>query len=762
MKTTEKVAITFDCVQYSYKPKEIVGTIKWRMRPQAMTIPELADNCIHGTTFAPGVLKKDKNDKTKNGMNDDSWVQQRLFGLDIDEGMTIEEGIAKCKELNIMPVFMYTSFNHSDEHHKYRIVFCNNETLFDGDKCDKLQSILMKIFGYTDPHCVDRSRIFFGGKQLIYTDYEAEIDADAIIEKYKDIPVVVSKKKNSIGKIKSGQKLFLTVSNKDTSNHTAKIEAIKRLDVQAMRALLGFSVDEHNYDISEEDKTIVKLELTHRGLNDIDTFIYNLDEGLKDFVEMFQADTIYNMDKGYLDIDDKYQEIFPLTDLAYRYLIAPIKDKYDKNIKIILLFSYIYILDKVMENETQDERSLGGEIKLNTGITSPTKLEMASVNSNKTIFTSEDDLYAYIRKIDLHEFLGIPNSGKISCLFPEHEDNNPSAGVFMLEDETQVYHCFGCGVSRTILFLVQKLSGCNHRQAVEFIKVVYGLELQKSEFVQQAEENIKASLRVLDGDLSVNYPDTYTVSKTRLSDLRSILSYMLIHLSDNMKVDDQPYWFLSGKNINEIIDTKSQKRGTTSITLFCLLDMLEKMDESRIPKEVLNQAKTIKKKYGFKNYTNFFTVNAYGEELLEGSEKKAKVLRDHNTYLSTLNRDAVLRLFGQETADKVFPQYKSLNKQGTKKEADELTAEIGIAIMELIALQDYATFEDVCEKLKPYHKVEAIRRQFQNSLYEILQSYDLKYIQTNAETKAKYDVDTKGHNKSYPKIIVRNENKEEE
>lgn len=41
--------------------------------------------------------------------------------------------------------------------------------------------------------------------------------------------------------------------------------------------------------------------------------------------------------------------------------------------------------------------------------------------------------------------------GKCNCPFPDHNDQNASFFVRQMEDETWVYHCFGCGRSGTII-----------------------------------------------------------------------------------------------------------------------------------------------------------------------------------------------------------------------------------------------------------------------------------------------------------------------
>lgn len=126
----------------------------------------------------PGVLH--------GGMKADNWVQQQLFGLDFDNGMCIDEAYNKVISLGIVPCFMYTTFSHKEEYHKFRMIFCNDTVITDGSVRDRLQATLMGAVGGIDEVCFNRDRLFFGGKggEVSYSSYNSRINADAVIEKY--------------------------------------------------------------------------------------------------------------------------------------------------------------------------------------------------------------------------------------------------------------------------------------------------------------------------------------------------------------------------------------------------------------------------------------------------------------------------------------------------------------------------------------------------------------------------------------------------
>lgn len=132
-----KVKCTFSSLRFKNKPDSGgARKVQFDLKPTNITIKDLSDALVHGASFRPGVLYgRSKND----------WKEQQLYGLDFDHNTTIEEKYNKAMMLGIKPCFMYTTFSHSEEEHKFRMVFCNNKVITDGNYRDKLQATLMGI-----------------------------------------------------------------------------------------------------------------------------------------------------------------------------------------------------------------------------------------------------------------------------------------------------------------------------------------------------------------------------------------------------------------------------------------------------------------------------------------------------------------------------------------------------------------------------------------------------------------------------------------
>jgi hypothetical protein len=152
-----------DTTKYNKKPQGYeVGKITNSLNETEIEIHELANKLVEGCTFRPSFL---------NGNKETNWLQQQLFALDFDDGTTIEEELKKCEELKVYPCFGYTSFSHKEHHHKFRLVFCTDEVIYDYEIAKKFQLVLMNIFSNCDKKCTNLNRLYFGGKKLIYEKY---------------------------------------------------------------------------------------------------------------------------------------------------------------------------------------------------------------------------------------------------------------------------------------------------------------------------------------------------------------------------------------------------------------------------------------------------------------------------------------------------------------------------------------------------------------------------------------------------------------
>lgn len=245
------------------------GWVQKSLTQVNITIENLADALVHGASFKPGVLT--------GGNKAENWIEQQLFGLDFDDGIRIEEAYNKVVSLGITPCFMYTTFSHKEEHHKFRMIFCNDTVITDGNIRDKLQATLMGIIGGIDEVCFNRDRLFFGGKghTVLYPDYDTRINAESIIEKYwnDDFEQYISNAKPKSKKKKDStaagikNKATDTVKERPTYENL-NVKAIKEHDIEYLRKVLAH--DPIEFENKNEFWDYIYSELDIAELIDID------------------------------------------------------------------------------------------------------------------------------------------------------------------------------------------------------------------------------------------------------------------------------------------------------------------------------------------------------------------------------------------------------------------------------------------------------------------------------------------------------------
>ena len=265
----ERIKCMYFNHRFTEKPQgSQCGWVQKSLTQADITIENLADALVNGASFKPAVLV--------GGNKAENWYQQQLFGLDFDDGIRTEEAYNKVISLGIIPCFMYATFSHKEEHHKFRMIFCNDSVITDGTIRDRLQATLMGVIGGIDEVCFNRDRLFFGGKGqvVLHPDYNARINAESIIEKYwnDDYEQHISnakpknKKKTAAATAKSKDKVGTDKEYQTYEN--LNVKAIKEHDVEYLRKVLAHEPIE--FENKNEFWDYIYSELDIAELIDID------------------------------------------------------------------------------------------------------------------------------------------------------------------------------------------------------------------------------------------------------------------------------------------------------------------------------------------------------------------------------------------------------------------------------------------------------------------------------------------------------------
>ncbi len=258
-----------------------------------------------------------------------------------------------------------------------------------------------------------------------------------------------------------------------------------------------------------------------------------------------------NSDDEYIEIED--------SDNEYDTDLSPVE--------VLIVISLISIFATVVHHKLKSPKGdLGvSNNKESYSITYPNPPPIKHSNSEsentivsdiepeKHIFKCRNDLYKYItQEIDLTDYLGI-DSKKVYCILPEHEDNDPSAHVYTNENGMQFYKCFGCGKARNIIGITEHLSGCKRSEAIEFIKNVYDLELNESDWTKQQKQLMIECANYLDTDEFKNeFPELYKLIRTRKSHIKLMLLHFSEMVNEDMQIEGKPFFFSSYPKLMEV------------------------------------------------------------------------------------------------------------------------------------------------------------------------------------------------------------------
>jgi hypothetical protein len=175
----------------------------------AGTVQELAEDVVrpNSKTWCPAVFSQGGVRANKY------WASQQVFALDFDSGITPDKVLARCEEYRIFPAFMYSSFSDTKEARKFRVVFVLPIAITNAQIRDIVQRGFLKVFPEADQSCKEAARMYYGGKEIIYSDYNVMLDVSKLIDAIC-IHVQVTDYKNARKNIESWcQQVGLNITN---------------------------------------------------------------------------------------------------------------------------------------------------------------------------------------------------------------------------------------------------------------------------------------------------------------------------------------------------------------------------------------------------------------------------------------------------------------------------------------------------------------------------------------------------------------------
>ena len=120
---------------------------------------------------------------------DANFVSRSLIMIDIDDGMTIQD-LFKDDFYNLYGAGFYTTPSHTDDNHRFRIIFRLERKETDKERYKKIVKGLMSVYNHADAACKDASRLYYGTPNCEIKDMTNKLLIDDAVEsliEYADI-----------------------------------------------------------------------------------------------------------------------------------------------------------------------------------------------------------------------------------------------------------------------------------------------------------------------------------------------------------------------------------------------------------------------------------------------------------------------------------------------------------------------------------------------------------------------------------------------
>ena len=228
-----------------------IGIIKNNIldHPKVLTLKQIADlslKCAISFGYGKRLIKDDKKSYRKI-----NWQYQQIIAIDIDNSnkensyLTYQEAIKLCKKNKLKPAIVYTTFSHTEEHHRYRIVFALDEKINTQEEYSLIMQHICNVLSsnsYTiaDTKSLDCCRIFYPGKDIVYTDYKAIVKKKTVLsikpDKQKDINTLQN---ISIAPDNSNNQICYSDNLKEIIKEIAELKKLDAHSLKQLRTLIN-------------------------------------------------------------------------------------------------------------------------------------------------------------------------------------------------------------------------------------------------------------------------------------------------------------------------------------------------------------------------------------------------------------------------------------------------------------------------------------------------------------------------------------------
>lgn len=188
--TDKKYEVLIDSQAFKTKPTpQQVPSINQRIASQSIEVTQEEFANLVGENGQTTVLATMDGKRAKNNM-----IQQQVVALDFDNTKVVNGKKVKTtgdeytsvaeiyqdKWVQDNASFIYSTFNHSNDWHRFRLVFFLDKQMTNNTQVEKMYEWLMDKFPTADKANKDSSRLFYGGTETLEINFNNELNTSQV------------------------------------------------------------------------------------------------------------------------------------------------------------------------------------------------------------------------------------------------------------------------------------------------------------------------------------------------------------------------------------------------------------------------------------------------------------------------------------------------------------------------------------------------------------------------------------------------------
>ncbi|GKU81310.1 hypothetical protein [Niallia sp. NCCP-28] len=262
--------------------------------------------------------------------------------------------------------------------------------------------------------------------------------------------------------------------------------------------------------------------------------------------------------------------------------------------------------------------------------------------------------------------------------------------------------------------------------------------------------------------LEQRYPFLYKLIKRRLRFLTTFIEHSEEKITSRLAKKEGNYYFFASSRYLASKHFSSYNTWNRNISIFCTLGLMNKIKiqnhNRTMDRRATRELKALAKRMNIDNHEklspiNFYTIPIYNDELLMEANRRANVLLDNNFRANGFSKFFLIKVFGKEFADSIFhdERYISEYSKHTQTQIEKF-------ILKDIQRHGYTTKDRILRyvqinysQLQPWEygfkkekqsKKSILSREFDRSISEIKEKYNLEYRKADKKLKERFHLNT--------------------